>query len=326
MNVDNVDVLIVSGEGAAEASALGLSNKGVHNTNNNNNENVDANVELLQEELSKANLDVKHGGTIVEEYLATNTLWPETSKLYGHGDDVFSVAAHPSGKLLASGAKGTKESTAEILLWEHNETHNDWRMVESLLGPTLTAVALEFSNDGGTLIVASRDRHACVFTRISDDSKDLSEGWLLTNRFKAHAREMYDLAFLNDSLFITVGRDKKVNVWQINASSSSSSSEEEMKPSWSSDSACSSAPTCVSVLNDVTFATGHENGSIKIWTRKGKDDNDDEDSVKWSVAGDIPNAHRAEVTKVAFKPSSSEIVLATCGADHVTRVYRITEL
>ena len=326
MNVDNVDVLIVSGEGAAEASALGLSKKGVHNTNNNNNENVDANVELLQEELSKANLDVKHGGTIVEEYLATNTLWPETSKLYGHGDDVFSVAAHPSGKLLASGAKGTKESTAEILLWEHNETHNDWRMVESLLGPTLTAVALEFSNDGGTLIVASRDRHACVFTRISDDSKDLSEGWLLTNRFKAHAREMYDLAFLNDSLFITVGRDKKVNVWQINASSSSSSSEEEMKPSWSSDSACSSAPTCVSVLNDVTFATGHENGSIKIWTRKGKDDDDDEDSVKWSVAGDIPNAHRAEVTKVAFKPSSSEIVLATCGADHVTRVYRITEL
>ena len=120
-----MNALILSGQGAAEASALGLSNKGVHN---NNNENVDVNSELLEEELSKASLDAKHGGAIVEEYLVTNTLWPETSKLYGHGDDVFSVAAHPSGKLLASAAKGTKEATAEILLWEHNETHNDWRI------------------------------------------------------------------------------------------------------------------------------------------------------------------------------------------------------
>ena len=312
-NVDNVNALILSGQGAAEASALGLSNKGVHN---NNNENVDVNLELLEEELSKASLDAKHGGAIVEEYLVTNTLWPETSKLYGHGDDVFSVAAHPSGRLLASAAKGTKEATAEILLWEHNETHNDWRMVESLLGPTLTAVALEFSNDGGTLIVASRDRHACIFTRTLDDTTDLSEGWILTNRFKAHAREMYDLTFLNDNLFITVGRDKKANVWRIHASS-----EGEMRPVWSSESLCSSAPTCVSVLNSSTFATGHENGSIKIWTKTKEDD------AKWSVAGDIPNAHCAEVTKVAFKPAKcageSENILATCGADHVTRVFRI---
>jgi elongator complex protein 2 len=325
MNVDNVDALIVSGEGTAEASALGLSNKGIHGVNN---ENIDANVELLEEELSRASLDVKHGGAIVEEYLATNTLWPETSKLYGHGDDVFSVTAHPSGKLLASGAKGTKESTAEILLWEHNETHNDWRMVESLLGPTLTAVALEFSNDGETLIVASRDRHACVFTRSPNDAADLSEGWVLTNRFKAHAREMYDLAFLSDILFVTVGRDKKVNAWQVNKSLV----EGETKPIWSSGSVCTSAPTCVSVLNDSTFATGHENGSILIWTRK---DDDNDGAAQWSVTGEISHAHCAEVTKIAFKPSSSSsssssstegTVLASCGADCVTRIFRLTEI
>ena len=127
---------------------------------------------------------------------------------------------------------------------------------------------------------------------------------------------MYDLTFLNDNLFITVGRDKKANVWRIHASS-----EGEMRTDWSSESVCSSAPTCVSVLNSSTFATGHENGSIKIWTKTKEDD------AKWSVAGDIPNAHCAEVTKVAFKPAKcageSENILATCGADHVTRVFRI---
>ena len=60
MNVGNVDVLIVSGEGAAEASALGLSNKGVRNTNNNNNENVDANVGYSKTAF-ESKLDVKHG-------------------------------------------------------------------------------------------------------------------------------------------------------------------------------------------------------------------------------------------------------------------------
>ena len=177
-------------------------------------------------------------------------------------------------------------------------------MVESLLGPTLTAVALEFSNDGGTLIVASRDRHACIFTRTLDDTTDLSEGWILTNRFKAHAREMYDLTFLNDNLFITVGRDKKANVWRINASS-----EGEMRPVCSSESVCSSAPTCVSVFNSSTFATGHENGSIKIWTKTKEDD------AKWSVAGDIPNAHVQG--NIAFKPAKcagESKYLATCGA------------
>ena len=41
-------------------------------------------------------------GPPLEEHLAGNTLWPEGHKLYGHGNNLYAMAAHPSGRLLAS--------------------------------------------------------------------------------------------------------------------------------------------------------------------------------------------------------------------------------
>ena len=41
-------------------------------------------------------------GPPLEEHLAGNTLWPEVHKLYGHGNNLYAMAAHPSGRLLAS--------------------------------------------------------------------------------------------------------------------------------------------------------------------------------------------------------------------------------
>ena len=37
-----------------------------------------------------------------EEHLLQITLWPETQKLYGHSYEVFSIASHPGGALIAS--------------------------------------------------------------------------------------------------------------------------------------------------------------------------------------------------------------------------------
>lgn len=52
-----------------------------------------------------------------EEYLMQNTLWPEVQKLYGHGYEIFAMAATSDGEILASACKATSLQHAEILLW-----------------------------------------------------------------------------------------------------------------------------------------------------------------------------------------------------------------
>ena len=50
-------------------------------------------------------------GPPLEEHLAANTLWPEVHKLYGHGNNLYALAANPSGRLLASACQVTKNLT-----------------------------------------------------------------------------------------------------------------------------------------------------------------------------------------------------------------------
>ena len=41
----------------------------------------------------------------IEEQLAWHTLWPESHKLYGHGNELFSLCCDHDGKLVASSCK-----------------------------------------------------------------------------------------------------------------------------------------------------------------------------------------------------------------------------
>lgn len=46
----------------------------------------------------------------VEEQLAWHTLWPESHKLYGHGNELFSLCCNHAGTLVASSCKVRSES------------------------------------------------------------------------------------------------------------------------------------------------------------------------------------------------------------------------
>lgn len=52
-----------------------------------------------------------------EENLLQNTLWPEVQKLYGHGYEIFALAARHDGTLLASACKATTPEHAAIIIW-----------------------------------------------------------------------------------------------------------------------------------------------------------------------------------------------------------------
>ena len=52
-----------------------------------------------------------------EENLLQNTLWPEVQKLYGHGYEIFALAARHDGTLLASACKATTAEHAAIIIW-----------------------------------------------------------------------------------------------------------------------------------------------------------------------------------------------------------------
>lgn len=41
----------------------------------------------------------------IEEQLAWHTLWPESHKLYGHGNELYSLCCNHGGKLVASSCK-----------------------------------------------------------------------------------------------------------------------------------------------------------------------------------------------------------------------------
>lgn len=63
---------------------------------------------------------------------------------YGHGNDVFALAAHPSGRLLASACTAKSAAAAAVWLW----AAPDWTPLCQLAGHQLTVSQLAFSNSG----------------------------------------------------------------------------------------------------------------------------------------------------------------------------------
>jgi len=142
-------------------------------------------------------------GPPLEEHLAGSTFWPEIHKLYGHGNEIYCVAAHPTGIYLASACRAQSTSTAGILMWD-TET---WTFCANLEAHSLTVTQLAFSPNGKFLASASRDRTLAIFS-INDFS--------LVSHLKAHARIVWGVSWApNSRLLATASRDGTAKIWHI---------------------------------------------------------------------------------------------------------------
>jgi elongator complex protein 2 len=183
-----------------------------------------------------------------EEVLAQATLWPEARKLYGHGNDLECVAAHPWGTLVASACKAQSAGTANIWIWD---SARDWRPLGQLSGASLTVVALKFatptmgigrgngSSGGGRdgsgsgggwggdmLLAASRDRHVSLYIPPTGAAVGAwgRGGWRLATRVKGHVKAIYDAGWAPNGCdtFATGARDKRVKLWTVTGGGSGS--------------------------------------------------------------------------------------------------------
>ena len=76
-----------------------------------------------------------------EDFLSNNTLWPEEAKMYGHGNEVYTIDISHDGKFLASGQKAQEVKNAKLYLWEKKKK----KLIKQLLLYKLVLVLMIIS-------------------------------------------------------------------------------------------------------------------------------------------------------------------------------------
>ena len=195
-------------------------------------------------------------------------MWPEVHKLYGHGYELFSMAANPEGTLLVSASRAQQTEHASILMWS---TRDDHRQIGRLAGHTLTVTQMAFSPDGRKLVSVSRDRTWAVHEkRTSDETEGDSRSsgaavWLETvARGSGGQRILWSCDWSPDShYFVTGSRDKRVIVWEPDESQSSYRISGEPFECGESVTAVAFAPVLLSE-GVYLIAIGQDSGHISL--------------------------------------------------------------
>ncbi|KAG4180654.1 hypothetical protein ERO13_A10G178200v2 [Gossypium hirsutum] len=309
----------------ANMSALGLSQKPIY---------VNATHEI-QENLGNDGLDTLESvpdavpvaltEPPIEDQLAWHTLWPESHKLYGHGNELFSLCCDHEGKLVASSCKAQSATVAEIWLWQVGS----WKAVGRLQSHSLTVTQMEFSHDDNLLLAVSRDRQFSTFkiNRAGNDEID----YKLVARQEAHKRIIWACSWNPfGHEFATGSRDKTVKIWGVEKTSS-------VKPLLTLPQFDSSV-TALSWVgldrqrNDGLLAVGMESGLLQIWSLHVERSDDSIPTPGVATAQIIRldpfMCHVSAVNRLAWKnpennENSANLQLASCGADHCVRLYEV---
>lgn len=300
INVDDFKNMVAD---SASVPALGLTNKATFADNVN------------REVMEINNLKDKNYIPPMEEELMQHTLWPELQKLYGHGYEIFSIAARHDGKMLATACKSTSPEHSAILLWNTNS----WTQIQKLISHQLTVTQMEFSPNNRYLVSVSRDRRWSLF-EYNDNTYNLIAA--SSKKDSLHTRIIWCCSWTHDSsLFATGSRDGKIGIW------SPTITNNKIVPVTSLDLKDSVTAVSFSVRSIAEYsyilAIGYETGSIEIQKLKVLDNN-----IAWEkyIVYNTSDAHHLTVKRLKFRPQeedSNTLQLASCGSDHTVKIYNI---
>lgn len=307
-NVEDFNFITAHG---ATVPSLGLTNKATFDETSDQCENKEKSPPLATYKQP------------TEEELMQNTLWPELQKLYGHGYEIFCMAAKHDGQLLATACKSTNKEHAAIILWNTNT----WSQVDKLIAHELTVTQMQFSPNDKYLLAVSRDRRWSLY-------KNKSESYSLITisplHCALHSRVIWCCAWTRDSKYFATGsRDKKIGIWSTERAENN---PDEITPDivldthFQSVTALCFTQRCVFDYRPnkpmYILAVGYEAGHIEIQVI--------ETDMKhnWTTLNisDI-KAHDSVVKRLMFRPRdmcpNNSVQLASCSSSHFVKIHTL---
>lgn len=274
----------------------------------------------------------QHSDPPTETELQRASLWPETDKLYGHNQELFSVAVNASGTLAASAAKSHLAMEAALHLWqwtrtgvrvgtdvvtEHMSAPNQadgsgqWAPLATVAAHTLTVTKLVFSPDERLLLSVSRDRHFVVLQMTSPAQ--------VIQRHEAHARIIWAADWCKTPAanghfgFVTASRDRTLKSWCFDETTGQWICEQVVT--------MSHGVTAVAIRESGHLAVGDETGAVRLFLRIDEQWNE---QSEMAVCGGGGIGACADITDLKWRPGP-QLVLAVVSADHSVRIYNYSQ-
>lgn len=234
-----------------------------------------------------------------EDFLATQTLWPEANKLYGHGYEISVVAARQDGKVVVSAAKSNTKKYSSLIFWDLKNFKIDY----SIESHNYTILDIKFFND--KIVTVSKDREIALYKLNKktnkyefNKEKDIQKG---------HSRLIKSITVNSKgNMLVTGSRDKHIKVWKI----------EDGKLKEIQKRKIGVYVKAVEFFRDDVLLLGLDDGRVLI-ARVSEED--------FEVVGEIMRdvGFGKSINKIRRCGKKGSDLFACCSEDHTVRVYKL---
>ena len=246
-----------------------------------------------------------------EDFLSNNTLWPEEAKMYGHGNEIYTIDISHDGKYLASGQKAQEVKNAKLYIWDIENK----KLINKLDGCTLTIVQISFSPMDNFLLTVSRDRSWNLYIKNNNSYE------LLQNMKNAHKRIIWTCSWTKDEQYFATGsRDKFISIWKKGEDNKFKkyTTKETKEP-----------VTSIEFIDKIygnknneiyIFIVGFESGKINIQKFEVKDNKIE---TLFEMPKFLENSATTKKIRSFIKEKENLCYFATCSDDYSVRIFSL---